>query len=339
MFEIKKQIGPRHAILRDVYEENLRILGKGREAPRWRFPYYIKSSFMFIPFLVLMILSQADHIGSNTSLSKAKPITGSTGGQENGNAAEYLSLTDEGGIPLKSVFGLGVKTIVIDPGHGGSDPGTEGKLGLKEKDVTLEIARMLKARLEKHGKFNVLLTRESDVTLPLTARADFANMNRADLFVSIHVNYVPARPINILETYYFGPSKDDESLRLATVENADSHYRMGEFKEMIEKIGDTLKLQESQKLASFIQDSLFLNISERNKTVLDYGIKRAPFVVLLGAEMPGVLAEVSCMSNREEEMKLHTKGHRESIALYLESGILNYLSKGEAVYEARSVGR
>jgi len=327
MFLIRRQ---KQSILRAVYKENLRIVGKSPLVPRWPLSaIFLRWHALSLFVLLIALLGNAGHLDSTF---RGGVLKGSL--PEGALPVEYLSMIGGAGVPLKQMFGLGVKTIVIDPGHGGTDPGAEGKLGLKEKDITLDIAHRLRERLRSR-KLNTVLTREDDGTLPLHARTEFANSMRADLFVSIHVNYLPSRPINIIETYYFGPSEDKEALSLAVKENADSHYRLGEFKEMIEKIGDTLKLQESRKFASLIQQSLYLNIRQQNSGVLDYGIKRAPFVVLLGVEMPGVLAEVSCLSNKEEELKLYTARYREDIARYLESGILNYLGKGDPLYEAR----
>jgi len=327
MLRLRRQKCPKQSILRDVYYENLRMLGRGHPELRKRH-LRLKSFWFILPLLLFLIFGGVEHLNSVIKTD----ITPKEGGLKEDLSS--LSFMAGGTIPIKKVFGLGVKTIVIDPGHGGQDPGTAGKIGLVEKDITLDIAKMLRERLMKYG-YNVLLTRDSDVTLPLTSRVWFANRHKADLFISIHVNYVPYRPINIIETYYFGPPKDDETMRLASVENAESHYRIGEFREIIQKVGDTLKIQESKKLASFIQESLYLNISGQNRDVLDYGIKTAPFVVLLGVEMPAVLAEVSCLSNRDEEMKLHSQKYREDIAQYIESGILNYLKKGDTIYEAR----
>ncbi|MDP2166713.1 MAG: N-acetylmuramoyl-L-alanine amidase [Thermodesulfovibrionales bacterium] len=332
IFSKKRGSRPRRIILKSVYEENLRILGKNPLGPRWKFPYLFKGYF-FLSFIVLLVLGNVDYLDSRLFSENKKEIHISTQG-ENFVPAEYISLINDKKISMKQMFGLGVKTIVIDPGHGGSDPGTSGKLGLKEKDITLDIARRLKKKLLAYGQYKVLLTREDDETVPLNRRTEIAARSKADVFISIHVNYVPSKPINIIETYYFGPSADGDTLELASAENAHSNYSLGEFKEMIEKIGDTLKLQESRRLASFIQDSLYLNIKGQNSSVLDYGIKRAPFVVLLGIDMPGVLTEVSCISNKKEELKLYTTRYREDIAQYLESGILNYLKKGEPVYEA-----
>jgi N-acetylmuramoyl-L-alanine amidase len=249
--------------------------------------------------------------------------------------SEYKDFISATKAALSRTFGLGVKTIMIDPGHGGAANGTQGKMGTKEKEITLDIAKRLKNRLARHHNLRIILTREEDVSLPLSRRVEMAQSGKADLFISIHVNYLPSNPVNSIETYYFGPSSDAKVLKLAERENAGSQYNLSDFKEIIEKIGDTLKFQESRGLATSIQKNLFRNIEKEYKNVHDFGVKRAPFLVLLGVDVPSVLTEVACLSNGVEEVKLNTESYREDISRYLESGILDYLHKGEIQYEAK----
>ena len=123
-----------------------------------------------------------------------------------------------------------MKLILIDAGHGGEDPGTTGKLGTKEKDITLDIAMRLRERLQRYRGYQILLTREKDITLSLNQRIDIAKSCQADLFISIHINYLPNRPINTIETFYFGPHTDKESLMLAEKENKGTEYTLNDFK-------------------------------------------------------------------------------------------------------------
>ena len=239
------------------------------------------------------------------------------------------------GLPLSRAFDLGVKTILLDPGHGGEDTGAIGRGGTREKDIALDIARRLKRRLESHTYAEVLLTRDADVTLPLGERVAIAHAKHADLFVSIHLNFVPNKPINIIETFYFGPGTDAASLELARRENSGQGPGMSELREIIERMETQMRREESPRLAAAIQSSLYRNSRRENSGVLDYGTKRGPFVVLNQAEVPAVLAEVSCLSNREEEERLGTPGHREDIAAYLETGILDYLRNGETMHESK----
>jgi N-acetylmuramoyl-L-alanine amidase len=239
------------------------------------------------------------------------------------------------GLPLSRAFGLGVKTILLDPGHGGEDTGCIGHGGTLEKAIALDIAQRLKHRLEKRTDAEVLMTRDIDVTLPLGERIAIAHAKHADLFVSIHLNFVPNKPINIIETFYFGPGTDARSLEQARRENSGQGPGMSELREIIERMETQMRREESPRLAAAIQASLFSNSRREDAGVLDYGTKRGPFVVLNQAEVPAVLAEVSCLSNPEEERRLGTAEHREDIAAYLETGILEYLRNGETTHESK----
>lgn len=337
----------KESILRGVFEENLKILGKPPFRISERMPLSAKKISLSFLVILLFILGHGNSL--NLPLFQEKQTIASSAKINFSPPPEnLLSLTDNSanlsdakaflkfpGVPLSRTFGLTVKTVMIDPGHGGSQNGTIGKMGTREKDITLDIAKRLKMRLDKYRQYNVIMTREDDVTLPLNKRVALAKSYKADLFVSIHINYLPSRPTNIIETYYFGSPSDDTTLKLAELENADSQYRMSDFRKIIEKIGNTLKYQESKKLAASIQKSLFLNISKEDGNVQNKGIKTAPFFVLLGVDVPAVLAEVSCLSNSKEERELNNETHRENIAHYLETGILDYLNKGEASYEAK----
>ncbi len=231
------------------------------------------------------------------------------------------------GMTLKEIFGLGVRTVVIDPGHGGRDPGTSGKLGTHEKDVTLDVALRLKALLEHDHSFRVVLTRDSDTSTALNERVELANNADVDLFVSIHVNYLPNSTLNVVETYYFGAHSDPEALRLAERENHGSEYSMSDFESLVRNMRDTIKLQESKRLATAIQSSLAGNMQRASQELHDVGIKTAPFVVLLGVKAPAVLAEIACMCNPDAERRMRTPAHREEVARYLAEGIVNYLQE------------
>ena len=348
MIPKKRELRVRKGILRGVYEDNLRIIGKHSDTLSGKTSFFVKKMFLFFSIALLTILGQGNYLnlslfpekqttaGLITQISSPPGIESQRMPDEKSvNPSDYKAFLSGREIPLSRMFGLEVKTIMIDPGHGGSDSGTTGKMGTKEKDITLDIAKKLRERLKKYGHYNVLMTREQDITLPLNKRVELAGLSKTDLFISIHLNYLPFRPINIIETYYFGPSPDAKTLKLAEQENAGSQYGLSDFKEIIEKIGETLKLQESKELAASIQKNLFLNSKKHDGNVHDFGTKRAPFVVLLGVDVPAVLTEVSCLSNRDEEIELNSESHRENIARYLEAGILDYLNKGEVSYEAK----
>jgi N-acetylmuramoyl-L-alanine amidase len=257
---------------------------------------------------------------------------------------DYSLLLVDDRVSLTSVFGLAVKTIVIDPGHGGIDPGAIGTQGTKEKDIALDVALRLRDKLERTGTYKILMTRDTDRFVPLSKRVEFANQAGADLFISIHVNSLPQKEPNVIETYFFGPPTDDATLRLAEQENSGSLYSIGAFKAMIQKIGDTLKRQESGTLARCIQKSLYRNIRKFDSHARDVGVKFAPFVVLLETDAPSVLAEISCITNKEAEGRLKSGEYREKIASFLEEGITAYLNshqmqvRGEEEHEPKIGG-
>ena len=243
------------------------------------------------------------------------------------SASDYQILIDQPEVAIADLFGLGVHTIIIDAGHGGEDPGAIGANGLMEKDITLKIARLLYNRLVDEEGINVIMTRDSDVTLSLKHRVEYARQHDADLLVSIHLNTIPNNPMTIVETYYFGPPADAQSVKVARKENYHSGYAVAEFNELITELGDTLKQQESRKLASHIQKNVYNTLSRHNRSIINVGIKTAPFVILLGAETPSVLAEVTCISNTDEEARLAKPAYRDKIAGALERGILSYLNQ------------
>lgn len=240
----------------------------------------------------------------------------------------YAGLISHSGMSLASLFGLGVKTIVIDPGHGGRDPGAIGPNGLYEKTVTLAVAKDLKQLLEQLKGYRVFLTRTTDTYVALKKRAEFANSHHADLFISIHVNSIPEKNQAVAETFYFGPAKSHAILQLAKAENGGSNYSEGDLHRLVKKISNTFKTRQSRTLARLIQKSLYRNIKRNNDPMMgNAGIHTAPFVVLLDTDMPSVLAEISCISNPAEARRLTKTSYREAIAKYLEKGILAYLRR------------
>jgi N-acetylmuramoyl-L-alanine amidase len=339
----KSELKVRHEILRGVYRDNLRIMGRGRYRRKrdrfFRLKRILLTCLVFLATVLVNgnylvdLLSPARSITASVLVGRSHAKLTAESPQSPTDLSDYTAFMNTG-VPIGRVFGLGVKSIMIDPGHGGSDSGTVGALGTREKDLTLDIAQRLRKRLLRYGFFNVILTRDDDQTVPLSKRVDLAVSSKADLFISIHLNYLPYNPGNIIETYYFGPTADKKALELTRQENAGSEYGLSDFKEIIEKLGETVKFQESRDFAMAIQRNLFLNSRKQNGAIQDFGVKRAPFVVLLGVDVPAVLAEVSCLSNKQEEMELSTHAHRDGIAAYLEAGILDYLhNRGDVIYD------
>jgi N-acetylmuramoyl-L-alanine amidase len=240
---------------------------------------------------------------------------------------DYSLILNNSQVRLSSIFGLNVQTIVIDPGHGGMDPGAIGPMGTKEKDVVLDIARRLRDRLLASGGYNVILTRDGDSAMTLAQRVEMVNASHADLFISLHVNALPQARANVIETFYYGPPTDEETLRIAEQENRGSGILTSDFENMIKKIGNTFKEQESANLASAIQHSLFTNVKKYDKETANAGTKIAPFVVLLGVDAPSVLVEISCISKKQEELKLNLPAYREEITSFLAEGTSRYLAR------------
>ena len=322
-------------MLRAVYEENRRIAeddAHNREVRRRR---YIGGVGMLIVALGAVIIfagesstiQAPDRSGavSSTAIFGAElPVVDTSDADESWvPEEEYLALLAQE-TPLATLFDLKVKTIVLDPGHGGVDPGAVGPSGTFEKDIALDVALRLARRLENHG-YRVLMTRKNDRTMSLRERVDFANANPTDLFVSIHLNDFPSDSVNVVETYFFGANSERRSLRVAEKENVGADYTVADFNNMIRRVSTTVKLQESRHLARSIQRSVFGNKRQLELPVASWGVKSGPFVVLLGSEAPSVLAEIGVLSHPEDERRLQTAAHREQLASFVEEGILTYL--------------
>jgi N-acetylmuramoyl-L-alanine amidase len=220
---------------------------------------------------------------------------------------------------------LEVRRIVIDAGHGGHDIGTSDPTGVVEKALTLEIGDRLRRLLEQEH-FAVSLTRSGDETLTLQQRANMANQAGGDLFVSIHLNWLRNPNNRGVETYYLGPTNDPVLNQLAAAENRESGYSMSDMRRLLDGIYADVRQDESKKLAESIQQQLFNSLRTSNPRIANRGVKTAPFVVLVATDMPAVLAEVSCLSNREEVELLKQDAYKQKIAEALFAGIKAYAS-------------
>lgn len=230
--------------------------------------------------------------------------------------------------PLPSLarqLGLEIKRIVVDPGHGGKDKGAIGPNNTFEKDIVLAIARQLKPLLEARTGCEVILTRTKDVYLSLEERTAIANTNRADLFVSIHANAHPDRTKQGVETYFLNLAKDQESARVAALENATSTRKISDLESILKDLMLNTKVDESARLAAQVQSNLVSRLKTDYESVRDLGTKQAPFYVLMGAEMPSILIETSFISNPVEEEKLKDKRFQKCLAESICSGILSYM--------------
>ncbi|MBI2216198.1 MAG: N-acetylmuramoyl-L-alanine amidase [Candidatus Rokubacteria bacterium] len=223
----------------------------------------------------------------------------------------------------RAAFPLSVKRVVIDPGHGGDQYGAVSRSGLSEKEFTLDIGLRLRRLLEQ-ASFEVVMTRQTDEAIPLAERVSLANTSRADIFVSLHVNSLPARDVRPLETFYVGPTEDPHTIRLAGMENRDSGYSLADYRELLEQVYIDARRDESRRLARTVNTQLFRSLSAINPHLENRGVKTAPFVVLIGTQMPAILVEVSCVSNDEEAALLTSPEYRERIARGLLKGIRSY---------------
>jgi N-acetylmuramoyl-L-alanine amidase len=227
--------------------------------------------------------------------------------------------------PIDSaVLPLAVRKIALDAGHGGDSHGTTTPLGLLEKDVTLDIARRLRGLLEEGHAFEVVMTRRDDSAVSLADRAAIANRMGADVFVSVHVNWIENRAARGVETYYLGPTDDPFLSRLAAAENRDSGYSMADMRHLLDRIYAGVRQDKSRQLAEMVQGALFRSLGRVNSKIEDRGVKSAPFIVLLSTQMPAILAEVSCLSNAEEALLLSRPLYRQYIAEALASGLRAY---------------
>lgn len=222
------------------------------------------------------------------------------------------------------LFPVAVRRIVLDPGHGGSDDGTRTPVGLTEKVLTLDIAQRLALLLMSAG-FEVSMTRDTDTKLYLRDRVRFANQAHADLFVSIHLNWLKdGRANRGIETYYLGPSDDPFITELASAENRESGYSMGDVRQLLDSIYSDLRQQESRRLAAAVQRRLVATVREVSHEVRDRGVRSAPFLVLVETSMPAILAEVASLSSPEEARLLAQADYRDRLARALFDGIRAY---------------
>jgi N-acetylmuramoyl-L-alanine amidase len=234
--------------------------------------------------------------------------------------------TASGDRSLIRALGLKIGRIVIDPGHGGHDSGTIGPNGLEEKDLVLEVGRRLGKLLESRLGAEVVYTRSDDTFIPLETRTAIANQEQADLFVSIHANSSNDPDARGVETYYLNFTSSPEALEVAARENAVSSKSIHELQDLVKKIALKEKIEESKEFASDVQTALHSGLATKGSSIRNRGVKKAPFIVLIGANMPSILAEISFVSNPTDERRLRTPEYRQKIAESLYRGISKYVT-------------
>ena len=271
-----------------------------------------------------VLKSRRNHIVDSTHGSGS----GATGKSGRGSdfSTREATPTSSGDRSLIRALGLKIGKIVIDPGHGGHDTGTIGPHGLEEKDLVLEVSRRLGKLLETRLGAEVVYTRKDDTFIPLETRTAVANQARADLFVSIHANSSHDAAARGVETYYLNFTSSPEALEVAARENAVSEKSIYELQDLVKKIALKEKIEESREFAWDVQQSLHSGLAVKSPAIRNRGVKKAPFIVLIGANMPSILAEISFVSNPTDEHRLATGEYRQRIAESLYRGIAKYVN-------------
>jgi N-acetylmuramoyl-L-alanine amidase len=337
-------------LLRDLVEQNVDLIAGRPPRPRRR----RDTLRLSLRFAALALLSVALFGSSRwlSTLSEPRPVAAAASTvafsrpaphpalparppQAAANETAFASL-----IPPKpvdaAIFPLAVRRVVIDAGHGGASVGTRTPQGALEKDLTLDIAVRLRRLLEK--QLQVVMTRDSDRDVSLEQRGTLANQAGADIFVSIHLNWIQNRRSRGVETYYLGPTDDPYLTRLAASENLESGYSLADMRHLLDRIYAGVRQDKSRKLAEVVQGALFQSLGKLSPEVADRGVKAAPFIVLLSTEMPAILAEVSSMSNEDEARLLTKPLYRQYIAEALAKGIRSYAGVVEGPPEMTLAG-
>jgi N-acetylmuramoyl-L-alanine amidase len=241
-----------------------------------------------------------------------------------------------GDYSLPRQLGLGARRIVIDPGHGGHDPGTIGPSGIQEKDLVLDVALRLEKLIRRELGMDVIMTRRTDVFVPLEERTAIANTRKADLFLSIHVNSSRSGNAAGVETYYLNWAVDSHAEEVAARENAISPATLKDLGELIKRIQTNSKIEESRDFAASVQASMVSYLKPHNPVLSDRGVRRAPFYVLLGAQMPSILAEIAFVSHAREARLLSSPDYRQDIAEALLRGVRSYMESLNATKTRRT---
>ncbi|MCF8110100.1 MAG: N-acetylmuramoyl-L-alanine amidase [Desulfobacteraceae bacterium] len=235
---------------------------------------------------------------------------------------------DEKGVSIAQQLALGVRRIVIDPGHGGKDYGAPGAVrGVHEKHVVLDMAKKLAEQLRQELNCEVLLTRSDDTYLTLEERTAIANTKKADLFISLHANASTNQNARGLETYFLNLTTDKESIAVAARENATSEKNISELQTILDDLMRNAKVNESSRLATYVQKSMYSSLKRRYGTVNNKGVRQAPFYVLLGAQMPSILIETGFISNRTECRRLCDTQYQREICRGIVSGVKRYIQE------------
>ena len=230
-----------------------------------------------------------------------------------------------------------IRNVVIDPGHGGKDPGAIGPRGLKEKDINLSVGKKLGKILEKKHGINIIYTRTNDKFVSLDKRTQLANSKNADMFISIHTNASKRRGARGIETYFLNWTDEDQAMKVAARENGIPLWKMkkqqGGMQMILQDLARSNKKEESMKLAYSVQNAMVNSLKKDYRRIEDLGVKFALFYVLVGAEMPSILVEISFVSNREEERRLANNQYRDKVAEAIAKGVKAYISESTLIVQ------
>ena len=262
---------------------------------------------------------------AHLSRDEAAPKVGhrNLAGDDSG-PAKAAAKTADGETSLVRALGLKINRIVIDAGHGGHDSGTLGVDGIEEKDVVLDVALRLGKMLHEGLGAEIIYTRSDDTFIPLETRTAIANKAQADLFLSIHANSSPDATARGVETYYLNFTSDATALDVAARENAVSGASIHQLSDLVKKITLKDKIAESREFAADVEGSLYAGLTKGNSGLRDRGVKKAPFVVLIGANMPSILAEISFVTNARDAEQLRDPEYRQRVAESLYAGVAKY---------------
>src|SRR6202020_112230 len=269
--------------------------------------------------------SSAANVATTSPPSATKRTKkGRAGKDPDAGPARAAVPTADGETSLVRALGLKIGRIVIDAGHGGHDTGTIGAGGILEKDVVLDGALRVGQLLHDRLGAEIIYTRSDDTFIPLETRTAIANKAQADLFLSIHANSSPDASARGVETYYLNFTSSPDALETAARESAVSDQSIHQLSDLVKKIALKDKIEESREFASDVEASLYGGLQKGNAGLKDRGVKKAPFVVLIGANMPSILAEISFVTNEKDARQLQEPEYRERVAESLYKGVAKY---------------
>jgi N-acetylmuramoyl-L-alanine amidase len=306
-------------------------------------PFQIADAWVSLPNVrsprkTVIIPAPGPYVSTSASLPSVSTTTRALPAMHVTALNATAKASTDASLSLTRALGLKINRIVIDAGHGGHDDGTIGPNGVLEKDVVLDVALRLAALVNSRLGAEVVLTRSDDTFVPLTERTAIANEHRADLFLSIHANSSPAPSVAGTETFLLNLNSSPGAISIAARENAGSDKSIGELRDLVQSIAQNDKIAESQTFATDIQSSIFTQAAKGNLAAHDRGVKKAPFVVLIGAHMPSVLAEIGFLSNPKDESNLNKPEYRQKIAESLYRGIAQY-SQSLSHFEVAGVAK